>query len=250
MLRSLRELNGYTILALDGEIGSVHDFYFDDQEWAIRYLVIDTGPWILGRKVLISPEALGQPDWMGQKFPVNLDRDEIEYSPEIDTDKPVSMQQQKALHDFFNWPAYWATPFSTAPMPAIYGANQPAKETVKEKEVEEMDPNLRRAQEVIGYQVDGRDSVLGKVDDFILDDQDWILRYLVLDSGALVKDKKVLIAPFWIRWIRHDEKQVYIDLREQTIKDSPAFDHTQPLNREYEEVLYDFHGRPHYWIKR
>jgi sporulation protein YlmC with PRC-barrel domain len=250
MLRSLKELYGYKILALDGEVGKVHDFYFDDQEWEIRYLVVDTGPWILGRKVLISPGALGQPNWIDKQFPVNLKREGIEDSPDIDTDKPVSRQQQSTLHEYFNWPVYWATPFSTAPAPATYTAMQYAGEVVNEKEVEDMDPHLRKAHEVIGYQVDGRDGGLGKVNDFILDDQEWILRYLVLDAGELEKDKKVLIAPFWIQWIRFDERQVLIDLPQHVFKDSPGFDMTQPLNREYEEVLYDYHGRPYYWIKR
>jgi sporulation protein YlmC with PRC-barrel domain len=251
MLRSLKELYGYKILALDGEIGSVHDFYFDDQEWEIRYLVVDTGPWILGRKVLISPGALGQPDWMGQQFPVNLKRDEIENGPDIDTDKPVSRQQQSALHSYFNWPLYWATPFSTGPMPATYAALQAEKEAVKEKEAEDMDTHLRRAQEVIGYQIEGRDGVLGKVDNFIIDDENWTIRYVVNDTVDLSVGKKVLIAPdFWVKSIRFDEKQVFIDLTTQVIMDSPEFDPTRPLNREYEEVLYDFHGRPYYWIKR
>lgn len=254
MLRSLKELYGYDILAYDGEIGKVHDFYFDDEHWEIRYLVVDTGPWILGRKVLISPVALGQPNWIERQFPVNLTREQIENSPDIDTQKPVSRQQQTSLHEYFDWPTYWATPFTTSPSARAIMHGE--LEAIKEKEAaqavkeEAVDTRLRRAQEVIGYHVDGRDNALGKVDDFILDDKNWSLRYLVLDAGSLVSGKKVLIAPFWIQWIRHDNKQVFIDLPEQDIKDSPAFDPTRPLNRAYEEVLYDFHGRPYYWVKR
>jgi hypothetical protein len=256
MLRSLSELFGYKILALDGEIGKVHDFYFDDEEWEIRYLVVDTGPWVLGRKVLISPLALGKPDWLAQKFPVNLTRAQVENSPDIDTDKPVSRQQQEALHEHFNWPVYWTNPFTTSH--ATYAYVKAELEAVREKEAieaakekqAEMDTHLRRAKEVIGYGVEGRDNGLGSVEDFILEDENWILRYMVLDAGGLIEDKRVLIAPFWIQWIRYDNKQVFIDLPKQDIMDSPPFDPTEPLNREYEEVLYDFYGRPYYWIRR
>jgi uncharacterized protein YrrD len=256
MLRSAKELYGYKILALDGEIGHVHDFYFDDEGWEMRYLVVDTGPWILGRKVLISPLALGKPDWLARNFPVNLRREQIENSPDIDTDEPVSRQQQKALHEYFSWPIYWTTPFSTSQATRVFVnvkreaiQEKEAGEAVKEGETEP-DSHLRRAKEVIGYNVTGRDNGLGRVADFILDDESWVLRYLVLDASDLIQGKKVLIAPFWIQWIRYDNKEVFIDLPAQDIKDSPPFDPTQPLNREYEEVLYDFYGRPYYWIRR
>lgn len=247
MLRSLKELYGYKILALDGEIGKVHDFYFDDKEWEVRYLVVDTGPWILGRKVLISPESLGQPDWIARQFPVNLTRDTIKNSPDIDTDKPVSRQQQRELHEYFSWSTYWALPHSTIPPIPV---KVDVEVETSEAEEQDYDTHLRTSKEVIGYQVEGRDAALGKVDDFILDDENWNLRYLVLDTASDIDDKKVLIAPFWINWVRFDEREVFIDLEKQMIQDSPAFNPSQPINREYEEVLYDYHGRPYYWIKR
>lgn len=246
MLRSVKEIIGYDILAKDGEIGKVHDFYFDTEEWEIRYLVVDTGPWILGRKVLISPVALEQPVWIAQKFPVNLTREQVENSPDIDTEKPVSRQQQRAIHEYFRWPSYWQNPFSSSPAAVTTMQNEMV--SVKEKLAEDTDAHLRKAKEVIGYNVEGRDESIGKVDDFILDDENWVLRYLVLDAGSIMQEKKVLIAPFWISWVRYDNKEVSIDLTKQMIEDSPAFDHNTPIQREYEEVLYDFYGRPYYWI--
>jgi sporulation protein YlmC with PRC-barrel domain len=254
MLRSLKELYGYDILALDGEIGEVHDFYFDDEEWTVRYMVVDTGPWILGRKVLIAPVSLGQPDWTEKKFPVNLTREQIEDSPDIDTEQPVSRQQQIALHEHFRWPIYWGFPATAAAAPSVYTglrSESRADQAEAEQIANETDSHLRRAKEVIGYHIEGRDGGLGKVDDFILDDENWIVRYLVLDtSSRLLEAKKVLIAPFWIQSISFADAQVDIDLTRQMIKGSPAFDPAMPINREYEEVIYDYHGRPAYWIKR
>ena len=107
MLRTFKDLRGFAILATDGVIGKVDDLYFDDEDWAIRYLVVDTGHWLPGRKVLISPLALGEPDWMGQLLPVSLTKAQIEHSPDIDTRKPVSRQHEAAYFEYYDYPYYW-----------------------------------------------------------------------------------------------------------------------------------------------
>jgi hypothetical protein len=114
---------------------------------------------------------------------------------------------------------------------------------------ENQDPNLRSSKEVISYEIQVRDGEIGHVDDFILDDQIWIIRYLVIDTGNWLPDKKVLIAPLWIKWISHADQKVNVDLKKQAIQFSPDFDPSKPVNREYEEVLYDYYGRPRYWKK-
>jgi hypothetical protein len=107
MLPSLDEMQGCTILESDGEIGHVEDFYFDDLTWTIRYLVVDTEPWLFGRRVLISPQAMGKPDWSARVLPVASNKHQVEFSPEIDLDKPVSRQQQVNLHTYYDWDRYW-----------------------------------------------------------------------------------------------------------------------------------------------
>ena len=107
MLRSMNELYGYTIRATDDTIGSVHDFFFDDRESTVRYLVVDTGNWLPGRKVLIAPDALSKPDWASMMLPVNLTKEQVKNSPDIDTEKPVSRQQEEDLRGYYDWPLYW-----------------------------------------------------------------------------------------------------------------------------------------------
>ena len=254
MLRSLKELFGYQLLAEDGDIGKVGDFLFDDEEWVIRYLVVDTGPWILGKRLLISTSALRQPDWSSRSFPVALTRKQVKNSPDIDTDRPVSRQQELELHLHYRWPLYWhhLDPMTAPPMTPRVEPNLIAP--IEEQELiakakEDQDPNLRSSKEVIGYHIQVRDGEIGHLDDFILDDQRWIIRYLVVDTGNWLPDKKVLIAPLWIKWISHADARVYVDLKKQAIEFSPNFDPSKPVNREYEEVLYDFYGRPRYWKK-
>src|SRR5215470_11511365 len=107
MLHNIGDLKGYSISATDGEIGQVEDFYFDDEKWVIRYLVVDTGKWLPGRKVLISLIALGSADRDGQKITVTLNKRQIENSPSIDVDKPVSRQYETSYYDYYGYPYYW-----------------------------------------------------------------------------------------------------------------------------------------------
>jgi hypothetical protein len=110
MIRSASELKGYTIEATDGDIGEVVQFYFDDEKWTIRYLVADTGGWLMGRKVLISPAALGRVDWNSRKLHVNMNKERVENSPGIDTDRPVSRQQETDYYNYYGYPYYWSGP--------------------------------------------------------------------------------------------------------------------------------------------
>ena len=243
MLRSLKELFGYDIQAADGEIGNVDDFYFDESEWETRYLVINTGPWILGDKVLVSPVALGKPNWAEENFPVNLTRKQILESPNVNSALPISKQQQIALHEYYRWPAYWipSTPFSTSRVSAV----APSKKEVVERMMQE-NATLRSAKEVIGYTVNGEDGKLGQVDDIILDDETWKLVYLVLDTSTILQQgKQTLIAIPWTQWISHQDHEVRLDLNQQIIEDGPPYDPETPITRSFEEVLYDYHGRPY-----
>ncbi len=235
MLRSLKEVLGYTIMATNDTLGSVSDFYFDDKLWTIRYLVIDTGTWLPGRQVLVSPHALSQPDWETRLFPVLLTREQIENSPSIEMDKPVSRQDEIALQEYYEWPTYWPTEEAPA-----------AKAVTIQKEG---DPHLRSTAEVVGYNIQARDGEIGHLEDFIVEDDNWIVQYMVVDTRNWLPGKKVIVAPDWTTAIDAEGSNVYVDLTKETIENSPPYDPSVPVNREYEERLYDYYGRPRYWTK-
>jgi hypothetical protein len=242
-------LFGYTIQAKTEEVGKVHDFYFDDKTWIIRYMVVNTGKWLPGRKVLLIPSVLGQPDWESHVFPVELSKEQIINSPDIDLDKPVSRQQELALHEHFRWVPYWVPPG-----PAGAGIIPPySLEKQEQKNKEETDTHvdwdthLRSANEVIGYHIQASDGEIGHVEDFILEDVLEVIRYMIIDTRNWLPGKKVLISPWWIDKVSWGDTNVYVDLTRDLIKDSPEFDPSQSVNRNYEERLYDFYGRPKYW---
>jgi len=254
MLRNVKDLQGYTIQATNGDIGSVRTFYFDDRDWRIRYLVVDTGNWLPGKRVLLSPESLHSPLLDTEYLPVNLTRDQVRDSPDIDTDRPVSRQQEVALHNHYNWPAYWTMydPFVAQDLVARPGGPPVpppgmSAATPDLIDAQHHDVHLHSMREVIGYYIQASDGQIGHVEDFIIETDTWAVRYCVIDTRNWLPGKKVLVAPDWIREVNWTDSQVHIELSRDQIKDSPEFDASTPVNRDYELKLYDYYGRPTYW---
>jgi hypothetical protein len=245
MLRSIKELLGYKIEAADGAIGKVHDFFFDDEIWAIRYIVVDAGSWLKDRKVLLVPSVAGDPDWKTSTVPVRLTKEQVKDSPEIDTDKPVSRQAEVELHKHFEWTPYWivSVPGVVPPVP-----KEIKEEAKQEAQKERVDPHLRSVKEVAGYRVQATDGSVGHVEQFIADDTDWFIRYMVVDIRTrLIFWKKVLISPEWIDRVSWPESNIFLDLPKKMVKNSPEYNPSAPANRQFEERLYDYYGRPRYW---
>jgi len=248
MQRNLNSLSGFHMGATDGEIGKVKDFYFDDESWTIRYLVVKTGNWLSDKKVLISPTSIGIPNFEEKIFPTSLTTDQIKNSPDIDTDMPVSRQHETDLNRYYSWPQYWGAGFyggtvagMATPMPAEkrddhdYGTGSATGN----------DQHLHSADEVEGYKIHAIDGEIGKVKDFIVDDQTWQIRFLVVDTGNWLNGKSVLISPTWIREVQWDNSAVVADLTEEAIRNSPEYDELNPLDHIYERRLYDYYERQH-----
>jgi uncharacterized protein YrrD len=240
MLRSVKELQGYTILAEDGDIGSVAGFYFDDDVWTIRYLVVDTGEWLSSRKVLIAPLALDQPDWERQIFPVELTQAQVEQSPDVDTTMAISRRQEADLHRYYRWPIYWTGGGGVIINQVMHRQAREKQESSPQKEA---DPHLRSTREVIGYHIQARDGEIGHVEDFIVDDQTWSINYMIVDTQNWLPGRKVVVSPSWIDKVSWLEAKVYIDLSRETVENSPEYDPTIPLNPDYENQLSDYYDR-------
>jgi hypothetical protein len=230
----------------------VKDLYFDDHAWTVRYLVVDTGTWLPKRKVLISPESAGEPDWSAACIPLELTTKQVEGSPSVQSDKPVSRQHEQALSSYYDWSAYWipgAVPAMGTMMPAG-GPMVSAEGKAKPRSEPQGDPCLRSVKEVIGYHIHASDGEIGHVEDVIAETDDWIVRYLVIDTRNWLPGKKVLISPAWVDRFSWSEGEVHVLHSRQAIKDAPEFDPKAPINREYEVRLYDYYGAPKYWADR
>lgn len=226
MLRSLTEPEGYRLSATDGEIGRCRDFLFDDTDWAIRYMVADTGGWLSGRKVLISPAFLERPDWDARRFPVALTRKQIEDSPPLDSDAPVSRRYERTYHDFFATPYYWMGnglwgnyPYPGRVMPPE--AEQPPEHP----EAEEPEATrLRSVGEVTGYKVAAKDGDAGRVVDFVVDDDTWALRFAVVDLSLLPFSRKTLVAVDSIETVDWVDQRILVNLTAEQVKEAPEYD--------------------------
>lgn len=256
MLRSSYELQGYTIRAQDGEIGSVEEFLFDDQRWVIRYLVVNTGGWLTGRLVLVSPIAIATFDGDAQAVDVSLTRKQVEDSPDISTDQPVSRQKEAELAQYYGYPPYWNGPgfwgmgMYPGRMGYMAGVSPIFDEMVRQEsgrvEQERGDPHLRSTRAVSGYDIRARDGDIGHVEDFLIDDETWAIRYVVVDTKNWWPGKHVLVAPQWIDQISWEASAVTVNLTRDEIKSGPEYDPSL-LDREYETRLHQHYRRQGYW---
>lgn len=250
MRQNVKRLLGHTIGATDGEIGKVKEFYFDDTTWTIRYLVVETGNWLTGRKVLISPEALRQPDREGTTFPANLTREQVRNSPDIDTDQPVSRQQEIELYKHYPWQSYWDGGLYTGamgmwgmPMPATVPFDEAIRQANQPDQHPHHDIHLRSTSEVTGYDIFAADGEIGEVDDFIIDENTWKITSIVADTGNWFPGKKVLLSPALIKEIKWDTSSVVVHASVATVKNSPEFDPEQPVSEDYEKSLYNHYSK-------
>lgn len=250
MLRSIKEITGYKLAALDDKIGRCKDFLFDDKTWTVRYMVADTGRWLPGRKVLIPPTALGEPEWASKAFPIRLTKQEIEEAPALEVHAPVSRQYEQQYYKYYGWPYYWAGVYATNPGAYPNPVYESVFDALTGQDVDDealTEPGLRSVDEVKGYHIHARDGEIGHVEDFIVDDATWIICYMVVDTRNWLPGRKVLVAPGWISGVNWAESEVSVDLPRESIKNSPAYDPSKPINRAYEERLYNYYGQPIYW---
>ena len=204
MLRSLKELYGDKLGASDGEIGRVCDVYFDDQNWTIRYLVADTGTWLTGRKVLISPHSLASLAASGKVVRVGLTRRQIEDSPSVDTQQPVSRQYEEEYYKYYGWPSYWKGASDLV-------GPQPQREI-----------HLRSTQAVNGYLVQVGDETIGHICDFMMDAESWTIGQLVVKTGHRLSGKNILIPTKQVQRISYPDSTVFAHASTEAAGQIPA----------------------------
>jgi hypothetical protein len=224
MLQSIKQLYGDKLGASDGEIGHVKDFYFDDQNWAIRYLVADTGSWLSGRQVLISPYSLGRLPATEKVLRVDLTRKQIENSPSIDSHKPVSRQYEEEYHRYFGWPYYWQgdalwgmSGFPILELPAKPLPGEPT--IVRTAPAARADAHLRSTQAVNGYHLQASDGIIGHVCDFMMEAQNWAIDQLVIKTGHRLSGKELLIRAKDVDRISYEESTIFVNRSRETAEE-------------------------------
>ncbi len=254
MLRNSNEILGSRLTARDGDLGHLRDFYYDDQQWTIRYLMADTGEWLPHRKVLISPHALtGVHPPPHARVDIDLTRQQIEESPPIETHQPVSRVDEARLYEYYGWPYYWAGPMLWGPLDLPSPVPSPAMTpppSVERPAAKPEDAHLRSARETSGwqgYRIQALDGPFGHLEQMLFDDRDWAIRYLVVDSRNWWVGRRCIVSPEWISAIEWAESRIYVDLNRDTIRRAPEFNPDQPLTREFEQTIFSYYNRRPYW---
>jgi uncharacterized protein YrrD len=236
-LRSYKEVRGFSIGAKDGEIGEVADVFFDDERWTVRYLVADVGRWLSGRKVLISPHAISSIDSNAEVVATALTRAQVEQSPPIEADRPVSRRKEAEYNRYYRYPPYWG-----AYAPALWGAialplasSEPALEGRKAERGSDVSPSpaddevhLRSGDEVTGYRVAATDGAIGHVDNFLFDERSFRIRYLVIDTQDWWPGQHVLVPTEHVAEVSWPERSVRVDIARAAVEHSPKYDPRRP----------------------
>jgi hypothetical protein len=239
--------------AIDGDVGHVHDVYFDARRWTVRYVVVDTGNWLSKRRVLISPMSFHAAGVIGDRLNTGLTRAQVEQAPSWDTDKPVSRQQEIAHAQHYDYPYYWTGParwgLGWDPLTGVAPVRppNPVEEEILARERESADSNLHSANDVMGCYVQAADDDVGHVEDLLVDERTWAIRYLVVDTRNWLPGRNVVIAPSWITSVSWEDSKVHVDLSRSEVEGAPEYDPQRPMGRLLEARLHEHYGRPAYW---
>lgn len=230
MLRSMNSVRGCKVEAVDGILGSICDIFIDDENWNLRYIVVDTGDWLPGKKIVLPPVAvLYQPRWVEPTLPVRLTREQAQGCPCLEEKLPVSQSAERQR----SWDAFW----KIGPLKG--------KKERSSNSTEPDNAHLRSFLEMANYQVEASDKKVGQVEDFILSSDSWSIPYLVINTAEWFSGKKVLVNPAWVSNINYFDKVVSLKMTSEMVADAPEYDPREPVNREPETIYYDYYGRPY-----
>jgi hypothetical protein len=248
MLKFSSALRGYAIEASDGEVGTIADFLVDDRTWRTRWLVVDTGTWLTGRMVLLHPASIVHADHERRALSVALTRAQVEGSPELSEHEPVSMQMERHLYDYYGWePMAMESSFGANPIaskfsaPPFFAVAPAAENAVLARD---FDPHLRSLLAIDHTHMLGPDGALGKVDNLLIDDSDWSVPYLVLDTGHWWSGKSVLVSRHAVNEISWADREIRVDITRPQIKASPPWSALGDVDKDYEKDLHDHYDWP------
>jgi sporulation protein YlmC with PRC-barrel domain len=243
-------LSGFTIMATDGAIGTVNDLLFEDDNWTIRWLIVETGSWFSKRKVLLPLSALGKPDRETRHFTVHLTRQQVKDSPDVDTDQPVSRHKEAHVYNYYNWNPYWTSGFAPMSnaiatptvMPFLGDTIDPRYEDGTDSVQDDGDPHLRSVQAVIGYHIVATDGDIGHVEDFLVEDETWQLRYMTVDTKNWLPGERVLLPVRMIAEIDWLTKLMTVKIDREEVKSSPPYDPQMTSDGPLNERSHQYFG--------
>lgn len=251
MLRRIHEIEGFKIHASDGEIGRVASLLFDDELWAVRYALVDTGPWIFGKSVLVSPVHVKTIDFDNHEVRVDLTRDQVKESPQVATHEPVSRAKERQFHQYYRIPVYWGGTglWGTQMYPTFMpGVNYVNESVEKLSAGTSRENHLRSSREVRGYSLEAEDGRVGKVSDMLMEEDSYAVRYFVIEIDRELSAGSLLISPDWVTGVRWIDAAIHVPCSVEMVTSAPGRDRADPpIDRELEAELYRHYRSTGYW---
>ena len=232
MLHLASKVRGATVQATDGDIGTVDDFYFEPSNWAVRYLVVDTGKWLSGRRVLLSPMSVRGP-WGMDRIPVSLTRDQVRDSPALDLSHPPSRHGESDVLGYYGYPAYWGMSsvwgIYDSPGALVMAPADDTPSTSASSGVDLDERGLRSTTAITGYHLQAVDAEIGHVDDFLIGENSWRIRYLRADTSNWIGGRSVFLAADTLRWIDQEAGKLHVALTRDEVKRGPSLDSMESM---------------------
>ena len=234
MQLSINSLLGFSVYASDGEVGKIEETYFDDRNWMIRYLVVQTGQWLSGRKVLISPLAFDRSKWEGGTFPVSLTKKQIMNSPDVNTNGPLSLQHTKSLNEYYLWQPFTDNEFYVP----VHGDPPDLTEKPPVNTSSADNIHLRSTRETRGFRIYATDGEIGFVHGFIVEDESWKIIYLLVVAKSIFGDQKILISVQDIRKVKWNESKIYLDISVKAVEQCRIFDGSMVVDHDKVSTVF------------
>ncbi|MCC9645243.1 PRC-barrel domain-containing protein [Rhodopirellula sp. JC740] len=228
MLVASDKLKGAELMGIDQSVGSIHDLLFDDESWVIRHLVVDTGHWLPGRQILLPPPKIDASDWPAGTAKVPLTSQQVKDSPPVESDQPVSRQMEIQLYQHYDVPYYWGPAGATlagsgySPMPLGVGL-MPVDPNIADQPER---THLRSVNEVVGYYIQGTDEEVGHVEGMLIDDTNWSIQQLIVDTRNWWPGKQVLLDREHVAGISWADATVSVSLSRDSIRSASEYDPT------------------------
>jgi uncharacterized protein YrrD len=223
MLHLARKVCGAPVLATDGEIGTVEDFFFEEDRWTVRYLLVETGRWVSGKRVMVSPMSVAVP-WNRAGVRVTLTREQVWNSPQVEQ-QAFSREAEAELLRYYGYPIYWGAG-------GIWGAfenpgallAQPMVPPPPEGPVVNVEQqHLRSTNQSTGYHLHATDGEIGHVDDFVIGEESWRIRYLLVDTSNWIGGRSVVVLTETVTRIDKPRGLLHVDATREQIRTSGSF---------------------------
>lgn len=244
MKHGVKDLTGYSIETTDGMKGKIKDFLFNEDNWVINYMDADFGSFLKHKRVLLPIRMIKDPLWESKHFLLDISKERIDTSPMPEDIPTVSQEYEKELMKHYGFAASWNLGYMPPSNPGLYYPARPLNVPAKEIREEDMNTNLRSFKEVKGYHILATDGKLGHVEDIIVDDLDWQMVYLVIDTSNWQPwSKKVILSVNWLEGVSYLSREVSVNVHTDIIKDAPEFDVSNPVEEAFERALHDYYKR-------